>query len=77
MFSWRLMLAPRAVLDYVIAHEVAHLAELNHSDRFWATVAALVPGYAAPRAWLRQHGAGLHAYDFSAAAARGRADHVV
>lgn len=67
MFSWRLVMAPRKVLDYVIAHEVAHLAELNHSDRFWATVANLAPGYEAPRAWLRQNGAGLHAYDFKVA----------
>jgi predicted metal-dependent hydrolase len=67
MFSWRLIMAPSAVLDYVVAHEVAHLAEMNHSDRFWARVAALCPGYQAPRAWLRRNGAGLHAWDFSRA----------
>ncbi|HUG14464.1 MAG TPA: SprT family zinc-dependent metalloprotease [Thermomicrobiales bacterium] len=58
-FSWRLMLAPRAVMDYVVAHEVAHLRELNHSPRFWAHVAALCPDYRAQRRWLRLHGAAL------------------
>jgi len=65
MFSWRLIMAPSAVLDYVVAHEVAHLAEMNHSDRFWAQVARLFPDHAAPRAWLRRNGAGLHAWDFT------------
>ena len=64
MFSWRLILAPPEVLDYVAAHEVAHLAEMNHSPAFWAVVARLCPGYAAPRAWLKRHGHGLHAYRF-------------
>ena len=45
MFSWRLVMAPAAVLDYVVAHEVAHLAELNHSPRFWAVVRRLCPDY--------------------------------
>ncbi|PZQ51720.1 MAG: M48 family peptidase [Rhodovulum sulfidophilum] len=65
MYSWRLVLAPSAVLDYVVAHEVAHLAELNHSPRFWAVVAELCPGYAKPRAWLSAEGARLHGYDFA------------
>lgn len=64
MFSWRLVLAPPEVLDYVVAHEVAHLAELNHSPRFWAHVRRLAPDFERPRAWLRAHGAGLHAWDF-------------
>lgn len=64
MFSWRLIMAPPAVLDYVAAHEVAHLAQMNHSPAFWAEVARLCPGYAARRAWLRTHGTGLHAYRF-------------
>jgi predicted metal-dependent hydrolase len=68
MFSWRLILAPPAVLDYVVAHEVAHLAELNHAPRFWAVVRRLCPDFDAPRQWLRQHGAELHAYDFAARA---------
>jgi len=63
-YSWRLILAPPEVLDYVAAHEVAHLAEMNHSPAFWAVVARLRPDYAAPRAWLRREGAGLHRYRF-------------
>jgi predicted metal-dependent hydrolase len=64
MYSWRLAMAPPEVLDYVAAHEVAHLAELNHSPRFWAVVAQLYPGHAAARAWLRRDGAALHRFDF-------------
>ena len=60
-YSWRLIMAPPEVLDYVAAHEVAHLAEMNHSPAFWAVVARLCPGYAPHRAWLKQHGAGLQA----------------
>jgi predicted metal-dependent hydrolase len=54
-FSWRLVFAPEAVVDYVVAHEVAHLAEMNHSPRFWRVVASLVPDSKAPRAWLKRH----------------------
>lgn len=64
MYSWRLILAPQEVLDYVAAHEVAHLAEMNHSAAFWAEVAGLLPAYEAPRKWLRTHGGGLHRYQF-------------
>ncbi|WP_084420847.1 M48 family metallopeptidase [Henriciella litoralis] len=60
-FSWRLIMAPREVLDYVAAHECAHLLEMNHSPRFWAHVARCRPGWKAERAWLRKHGSGLHA----------------
>ncbi len=63
-FCWRLILAPPEVLDYVAAHEVAHLAEMNHSPDFWALVARLCPGYKARRVWLRREGAGLHRYRF-------------
>lgn len=63
-YSWRLIMAPPEVLDYVAAHEVAHLAEMNHSPAFWAGVARLLPGFGAPRAWLRENGAGLHRYRF-------------
>ncbi|WP_281826950.1 M48 family metallopeptidase [Jannaschia rubra] len=66
MFSWRLVMAPLDVLDYVAAHEVAHLAHMDHSARFWAQVAALMPDYAPRRAWLRAEGAALHAVDFGA-----------
>ena len=54
-FSWRLILAPEQVIDYVVAHEVAHLAEMNHGPRFWRVVAAFTPDHAAPRAWLKRH----------------------
>jgi hypothetical protein len=54
-FSWRLVLAPEAVIDYVVAHEVAHLAEMNHGPRFWRLVAALVGDHAGPRGWLKRH----------------------
>ena len=67
MFSWRLAMAPPEVLDYVAAHEVAHLAEMNHAPRFWAVVARLCPDHAAQRDWLRRNGAGLMAYDFAPA----------
>ena len=64
MFSWRLMLAPPKVLRYVVAHEVAHLREMNHSKAFWAEVAGLMPEYNPPRQWLTQNGGQLHRYDF-------------
>ncbi|PHK95955.1 zinc metallopeptidase [Pseudoroseomonas rhizosphaerae] len=58
-FSWRLAMAPDWVLDSVVAHEVAHLAEPNHSPRFWATLDRLAPRHAGARDWLRRHGPGL------------------
>jgi hypothetical protein len=64
MFSWRLVMAPPEVLDYVAAHEVAHLAEMNHSDAFWAVVARLFPDYARQRRWLKTEGSLLHGYRF-------------
>ena len=65
MFSWRLIMAPAEVLDYVAAHEVAHLVEMNHAPEFWAVVPGLMPDYARHRRWIRTHGAGLHGYSFS------------
>jgi predicted metal-dependent hydrolase len=64
MFSWRLMLAPPEVLRYVVAHEVAHLRQMNHSKAFWLEVAGLMPEFEAPRRWLTQNGASLHRFDF-------------
>ena len=61
-FSWRLILAPEAVLDYVVAHEVAHLVHLNHGPRFWALVATLTGEVAGPRRWLRENGGALLRY---------------
>ncbi len=67
MFSWRLIMAPPDVLDYVVAHEVAHLAQMNHSAAFWAEVARLMPGYQPPRSWLRAQGTDLHRFRFTPA----------
>jgi predicted metal-dependent hydrolase len=64
MFSWRLIMAPPQVLDYVAAHEVAHLAEMNHSAAFWVGVERIYGSYKEPRGWLRQHGNALHRYRF-------------
>ena len=61
-FSWRLILAPPEVLDYLAAHEVAHRREMNHGPRFWATVDRLFPARHAAEAWLKKHGASLHRY---------------
>ena len=61
-FSWRLILAPGHVLDYLAAHEVAHLVEMNHSPRFWRLVQRLCPDHDRAKAWLDAHGADLHRY---------------
>lgn len=61
-FSWRLVLAPPFVLDYVAAHEVAHLVEMNHSARFWAITNTLFPETERAREWLRRNGSQLHTY---------------
>lgn len=61
-FSWRLILAPPFVLDYVVAHEVAHLRQMNHGARFWDLVRALVPEVEKPQAWLSRNGPLLHRY---------------
>ncbi len=62
-FSWRLILAPPFVLDYVAAHEVAHLEEMNHGPRFWALVRQTFPEMDPARLWLRQYGLQLYRYD--------------
>lgn len=64
MYSWRLILAPPEVLDYVAAHEVAHLQEMNHSAAFWAVVSDLYGPYKPARRWLRDEGAALHRIRF-------------
>lgn len=61
-FSWRLILAPPHVLDYVAAHEVAHLIEMNHGPRFWKLVARCVPRLDEAKHWLRLNGVDLHRY---------------
>jgi predicted metal-dependent hydrolase len=60
-FSFRLVMAPPFVLDYLAAHEVAHLREMNHSRRFWKVVQSLCPDHGRARAWLVAYGPGLHA----------------
>lgn len=64
MYSWRLVMAPPSVLDYVAAHEVAHMVEMNHSDAFWAVVERLYPRWQVQRKWLHNEGQALHGYRF-------------
>ncbi|MFN0042838.1 MAG: M48 family metallopeptidase [Alphaproteobacteria bacterium] len=61
-FTWRLVFAPEVAMDYVVAHEVAHLKHMNHGKRFWALVDQLTADAAGARAWLRREGARLHRY---------------
>ena len=61
-FSWRIMMAPRPVIDYLVAHEVAHLAEPHHGPKFWRLVKTLTPDMEASREWLRHNGEALHRY---------------
>jgi predicted metal-dependent hydrolase len=57
--NWRLLLAPEEVVDYVVWHEACHLVVMDHSPRFWGLLERQMPGYRAPRRWLRDHGATL------------------
>ena len=59
-FSWRLIMAPPFVLDYLAAHEVAHLRELNHSNRFWKLTYQLCPRTDEAETWLKTYGSALH-----------------
>lgn len=59
-FSWRLVLAPPNVLDYVVAHELAHILEMNHSAKFWAHVERVCPHMNDSRNWLKTNGGQLH-----------------
>jgi predicted metal-dependent hydrolase len=61
-FSWRVIMAPPFVLDYLAAHEVAHRKEMNHSVRYWRIVAALDPNFREAEKWLKAHGRDLHRY---------------
>lgn len=63
-FSWRIAMAPPEVIDYLAAHEVAHLKEMNHGPKFWALCEKLCPGTEQARSWLKKHGSELHAIDF-------------
>ena len=59
-FSWRLTMAPDCVLDYVVVHELAHRAQMNHSRRFWEVVERVCPGHRTHRRWLRKNGKSLY-----------------
>jgi predicted metal-dependent hydrolase len=61
-FSWRLILCPPVVLDYLAAHEVAHLVEMNHSARFWKVLRQICPATDEATQWLDSHGSALHRY---------------
>jgi predicted metal-dependent hydrolase len=61
-FHWQLVFAPAPILDYLVAHEVAHLKEMNHSARFWKVVGALFPDHARARKWLKREGHTLHRF---------------
>lgn len=61
-YSWRLILAPPFVLDYLAAHEVAHRLEMNHSSRYWRHVRSIYPDFRAAEEWLNRHGSTLHNY---------------
>jgi len=63
-FSWRIMMAPPTVIDYLVAHEVAHLREMNHGPKFWALCKELCPRTEEARAWLKRNGGALQAIDF-------------
>ncbi|WP_333793181.1 M48 family metallopeptidase [Hyphomicrobium sp.] len=65
-FSWRLVMAPPDILDYVAAHEVAHLREMNHGPRFWELVAKTMPGLEEAKRWLQIYGMDLHRYGAAA-----------
>jgi predicted metal-dependent hydrolase len=64
-FSWRIVMAPPLVIDYLAAHEVAHLKEMNHGPHFWALCRKLCPHMEEAKAWLKRHGSQLHAIDFT------------
>jgi predicted metal-dependent hydrolase len=69
-FSWRLILAPGDVLEYLAAHEVAHLVEMNHSAKFWRLVARLCPHHERAKTWLDVHGTDLHRYGLAEASSQ-------
>lgn len=64
-FSWRIVMAPEGVIDYLVAHEVAHLIEMNHGPRFWTLCEKLCPETRQCRIWLKRNGQALHAIDFN------------
>ncbi|SMC89346.1 M48 family metallopeptidase [Rhizobium sp. RU36D] len=63
-FSWRIVMAPPGVINYLAAHEVAHLKEMNHGPGFWSLCERLCPDMEEAKRWLKRHGSALHAIDF-------------
>ena len=63
-FSWRIMMAPAPVINYLVAHEVAHLKEMNHGPKFWALCEELCPDTERCKAWLKRNGGALQAIQF-------------
>lgn len=63
-FSWRIVMAPENVINYLAAHEVAHLREMNHGPKFWALCERLCPDTETAKAWLKRNGSQLHAIEF-------------
>lgn len=61
-FNWRIIFAPEHVFYYLLAHELCHLKQMNHSSKFWKLVAEICPDYQTSRNWLRKHGAELYYY---------------
>lgn len=59
-FSWRIIMAPTEVMDYIIIHELCHLIHMNHSKEYWAAVGRCMPGYEKHKEWLRTNGMKLH-----------------
>ncbi len=55
-FSWRIIMAPLMIIDYVLVHELVHIKEKNHSRKFWASLEAMLPDYRKRRAWLKNNG---------------------
>ncbi len=63
-FSWRIMMAPPLIIDYLVAHEVAHLKEMNHGPKFWKLCGDLCPRTDEAKAWLKRNGSALQAIQF-------------
>lgn len=61
-FNWRLIFAPKEILDYLVVHEMCHIAEMNHSKNFWNLVERILPEYKSSKSWLKANGGRLHQY---------------
>jgi predicted metal-dependent hydrolase len=61
-FNWRLIFAPKDVIQYLVVHEIAHIVHMNHSKKFWDLVEKIYPEYKGPKTWLKNNGAKLHLY---------------